>query len=79
MNWNLKYRSKYRWLVYRGLPMKQREKIKMLATILQTLFKMGAILGLAFMLACTVFVIVCAIHGDIKINIVRDATQNKET
>lgn len=51
----------------------------MLATILQTLFKMGAILGLAFMLACTVFVIVCAIHGDIKINIVRDETQNKET
>lgn len=79
MNWNLKYRSKYRWLVYRDLPMKQREKIKMLVTILQTLFKLGSILGLAFMVACTVFVIVCAIHGDIKVNIVRDATQNKET
>lgn len=51
----------------------------MLATILQTLFKLGSILGLAFMLACTVFVIVCAIHGDIRINVVRDETQNKET
>lgn len=51
----------------------------MLATILQTLFKLGAIFGLVFMVACTVFVIVCAIHGDIKIHVVRDETQNKET
>lgn len=74
-----KYRSKYRWVVYRDLPMKQREEIKMLVTILQTLFKLGSILGLAFIVACTVFVIFCAIHGDIKIHVVRDATQNKET
>lgn len=51
----------------------------MLVTILQTLFKLGSILGLAFMVACTVFVIFCAIHGDIKIHVVRDETQNKET
>lgn len=51
----------------------------MLVTILQTLFKLGSILGLAFMVACTVFVIFCAIHGDIRINVVRDETKNKET
>ena len=50
----------------------------MLATILQTLVKLGAILGLAFMVLCTIFVIICIIHGDIRINIVRDETENKE-
>lgn len=51
----------------------------MLATILQTLFKLSAIFGLIFMIACTVFVVVCVIHGDIKINIVRneDEKENK--
>lgn len=43
----------------------------MLATILQTLFKLSIIFGLVFMIACTVFVIVCVIHGDIKIRIIR--------
>ena len=55
----------------------------MLARILQSMLKIvlniGAIFGLVFMVACTVFVIVCAIHGDIKIHVVRDETQNKET
>lgn len=59
-------------------PTKQEEKIKMLATILQTLFTLGAILGLAFMALCTIFVIISTIHGDIRINIVRDETENKE-
>lgn len=47
----------------------------MLLAILQTLFdfmlNLGVIFGLAFMIVCTVFVIVCIVHGDIKINIVR--------
>lgn len=43
----------------------------MLATILQILFKLSVIFGLVFMILCTAFVIVCIIHGDIKINIVR--------
>lgn len=47
----------------------------MLIAILQAMFqfmlKLGALFGLAFMIACTVFVIVCIVHGDIKINIVR--------
>lgn len=63
-------------------PTKQEEKIKMLATILKTLFKfvvnISAILGLAFMALCTIFVIISTIHGDIRINIVRDETENKE-
>lgn len=54
----------------------------MLATILKTLFKfvvnISAILGLAFMALCTIFVIISTIHGDIRINIVRDETENKE-
>lgn len=50
----------------------------MLATILQTLFKLSAIFGLIFMIACTVFVIVCIIHGDIKINITRDGTEKEK-
>ena len=44
----------------------------MLATILQTLFKLSLIFGLAFMIACTVFVIVGIVHGDIKISMVRN-------
>lgn len=49
----------------------------MLAMILQTLFKLSVIFGLAFMIACTVFVVVCIIHGDIKINIIRDGTEKE--
>lgn len=53
----------------------------MLAAILQTLFqlilKLGAIFGLVFMVACTAFVIVCLINGDIKINIVRDSAEKE--
>lgn len=49
----------------------------MLATILQTLFKLSAIFGLAFMMACTVFVVVCVIRGDIKIKIVRDEAEKE--
>ena len=47
----------------------------MLAIVMQTLFKfmleLGVILGLAFMVACTVFVVVCVARGDIKISITR--------
>ena len=54
----------------------------MLVAILQTLFKfilkLNLILGLAFMVACTVFVIYCAIHGDIKINIIRNEMEKRK-
>lgn len=49
----------------------------MLATILQTLFKLSAIFGLVFMIACTAFVIACIIKGDIKINIVRNEAEKE--
>lgn len=49
----------------------------MLATILQTLFKLSVILGLVFMIACTVFVIVCVIRGDIKIKIIRSKEEKE--
>lgn len=47
----------------------------MLLAILQTLFKLSMIVGLAFMVVCTVFVVICVIHGDIKISIVRNETE----
>lgn len=50
--------------------------IEMLTAALQTLFKLGVIFMLAFMIACTVFIVLCAIHGDIKISINRDETEN---
>lgn len=49
----------------------------MLATILQILFKLSVIFGLVFMVVCTVFVIVCAIQGDIKINIIRSKDEKE--
>lgn len=48
----------------------------MLVTILQTLFRLCAIFGLAFMVLCTVFVVICIVHGDIKISIVRNGAEN---
>ena len=45
--------------------------LAILQAMLQFVLKLGAIFGLAFMIVCTVFVIVCIVHGDFKINIVR--------
>lgn len=53
----------------------------MLAT-LQFLIKFILVLsmklGIIFMIACTVFVIVSFIRGDIKINLLRNKTEEKE-
>lgn len=53
----------------------------MLLVMLQALFnfllKLSVIFGFIFMIACTVFVIVCAIHGDIKINIIRSKDEKE--
>lgn len=46
--------------------------------ILQMLFKLSATFGLAFMITCTVFVIVSFIHGDIRINIVKRETEKEK-
>lgn len=47
--------------------------------ILQAIFKfvlkLSVVFALAFMVACTVFVIVCIVHGDIKVSIVRDSAE----
>lgn len=54
----------------------------MLTAILQALLKfvlrLGVIFGLAFVVACTVFVIYCIIHGDIKINVIRDEIEKEK-
>lgn len=49
----------------------------MLSAILQTLFKLSIMFGLVFMIACTVFVIVCIIRGDIKVKIVRNEAEKE--
>lgn len=47
----------------------------MMSVIIQAVFKftlaLGTILGLVFMVACTVLVIICAVRGDIKISMTR--------
>lgn len=52
----------------------------MLATlqfIVRNLLILSTIIGITFMVACTVFVIVCAIQGDIKINIIRSKDEKE--
>lgn len=45
---------------------------------IKAVLTLGVILGLIFMIACTFLVIVCAISGDIKINIVRNSAEKEE-
>ena len=67
--------------IFRLTQQKTEERLYMLLAILQTLFnfmlKLGVILGLAFIMVCTVFVIDCIIRGDIKINIVRNEAERE--
>lgn len=73
----LKSRSK-QWVGLSVSPTNKTEgRIYMLATILQILFKLSVIFGLVFMIACTVFVIVCIVHGDIKINVIRSKREEE--
>ena len=57
-------------------------RLYMLVAILQVLFKfvlkLCVTLGFIFMVACTVFVVVCAIRGDIKINITKSESEKEE-
>lgn len=52
----------------------------MLAVIFKNTLKfilsLSVILGLAFMVACTAFVIIYLVHGDIKISITRSKAEN---
>ncbi len=61
--------------IFRLTQQKTEERLYMLLAIMQSSFnimlKLGVIFGLAFIMVCTVFVIVCVVHGDIKINIVK--------
>lgn len=50
----------------------------MLVTILQILFKLSPAFGLAFMVLCTVSVIISFVRGDIKISKVRDETDETD-
>lgn len=54
----------------------------MLAVIFRNLLKfilsLSVIFGLAFMVVCTAFVIICLVHGDIKISIIRSKEENEK-
>lgn len=60
---------------------KTEERIYMLVAILQELFqfvlKLSVVFGFIFMISCTAFVIVCIIHGDIRINVIRSKTEEE--
>lgn len=45
---------------------------------IKAVLTLGVILGLIFMIVCTSLVIVCAIHGDIKISITRSKAENEK-
>lgn len=52
----------------------------MLATlqfIVKYILTLGAIIGLVFMVLCTVFVIACVIKGDISINMIRSKDEKE--
>ena len=51
--------------------------VAILKALCKFVLTLGTALGLIFMVACTVLVIVCAIRGDIKINIVRRETEKE--
>lgn len=77
----LKHRSQ-QWVGYSVPPSNKTEgRIHMLLAMLQALFnfmlKLSVVFGFIFMIACTVFVAVCIIRGDIKINVVR-SNEEKE-
>ena len=58
-----------------------KRRIYMLVAILQAMLqfvlKLSVIIGLAFMVACTAFVIVCVIRGNIRIKIIRHPTEEE--
>jgi uncharacterized membrane protein len=52
--------------------------LSILQALLKFVLRLGVIFGLAFMITCTVFVIYCIIHGDIKINVIRNEIEKEK-
>lgn len=46
-------------------------------TLFKFMLKSGTISVFAFMIMCTVFVVICVIRGDIKISITRNETKKE--
>ena len=51
--------------------------LAVLQAMLKFTFDLGTIFGLAFMVICTILVIVCVVTGDIKISIVRNKAEEE--
>ena len=50
----------------------------MMASVLQILFQLSAASGLAFMVLCTVSVIISFVRGGIKISMARDEQEKED-
>lgn len=48
-----------------------------LQPIFRFILTIGIVLGIAFMIMCTAFVIISLIHSDIKIGMVKDETEKQ--
>lgn len=48
-----------------------------LQSILKFILTFSAVLGIAFMILCTAFVVVSVIRGDIKIDMAKDETEKQ--
>ncbi len=49
-----------------------------LQSVLKFILTFSSVLGIAFMILCTAFVVVSLIRGDIKIGMVKDETEKEE-
>ena len=49
-----------------------------LQPVLKFILTFSATLGVVFMIACTVFVIISLIRSDIKISMIKDATEKQD-
>lgn len=49
-----------------------------LQPIFRFILTFSAIVGIVFMIICTIFVVISLIHGDIKISMVKDDTDKED-
>ena len=50
--------------------------LEILRFFIRCVLILSTTIGLVFMVGCTVFIIACIIHGDVKIKIIRSKDEN---
>ncbi len=71
------------WMGYSVSSIQKSEKrviymLAILQPILNFILTFSAVLGVVFMIVCTAFVIISLIRGDIKISMIKDATEKQD-